>query len=51
MRADAQRLRDIVTFTWEMVPANADTVLAVGLEVLVLDDEDRIITDYQFILA
>jgi hypothetical protein len=33
------------------VPADADTVLAVGLEVLVLDDEDRIITDYQFILA
>jgi hypothetical protein len=51
VRADAQRLRDVVTFTWEMVPADADTVLAVGLEVLVLDAEDRIITDYQFILA
>ena len=51
VRADAQRLRDVVIFTWEMVPADADTVLAIGLEVLVLDDEDRIITDYQFILA
>jgi hypothetical protein len=51
VRADAQRLRDVVIFTWEMVPADADTVLAIGLEVLVLDDEDRIITDYPFILA
>lgn len=50
-RADAQRLRDVVTFTWEMVPAAGDTVLAVGREVLVVDDEDRIVTDYQFILA
>jgi hypothetical protein len=51
MRADAQRLRDIVVFTWEMTPANADAVLAVGLEVLALGDEGRILTDYQFILA
>jgi hypothetical protein len=40
-----------VIFSWEMVPADADIVRAIGLEVLVLDDEDRIITDYQFILA
>jgi hypothetical protein len=51
LRADAQRLRNVVTFTWEMVPANSDTVLAIGLEVLMLDEEDHIITDYQFILA
>jgi hypothetical protein len=50
-RAGAQRLRDVVTFTWEMVPAAADTVLAVGLEFLVLDAEGCIITDYQFIIA
>jgi hypothetical protein len=37
-RAGAQRLRDVVTFTWEMVPSNAD-------------DTNRIITDYQFIIA
>jgi len=50
VRADAQRVRDVVTFTWEMVPAGADTVLAVGREFLVLDAEDRIVTDYQFII-
>ena len=50
-RPGAQRLRDVVTFTWQMAPANADAVLAVGLEVLVLDAEDRIVTDYQFIIA
>jgi len=51
LRDYAQRLRDVVTFTWEMVPAGADTVLAVGQEFLVLDAEDRIIADYQFILS
>src|SRR5579871_786819 len=50
-RPGAQRLRDIVIFHWEMLPANAETVLAVGLEVLVIDAQDRVITDYQFILA
>ncbi len=50
-RPGAQRLRDVVTFTWDMVPADADTVLAVGLEFLVLDADGRIITDYQFIIA
>lgn len=48
-RPDAQRLRDVVTFTWEMLPRDSDTVLAFGLEVLVLDPDDRIVTDYQFI--
>ena len=51
VRPDAQRLRDVVTFTWEMVPAGAETVLAVGREVLLLDAADRIITDYQFIIS
>jgi len=50
-RGDVQRLRDVVTFSWEMVPAGADTVLAVGREFLVLDAQDRIITDYQFIIS
>jgi hypothetical protein len=48
--ADVQRLRDVVTFSWQMVPAGADTVPAVGREFLVLDAEDRIIADYQFII-
>jgi len=50
-RPDAQRLRDVVIFTWEMVPAASDTVLAVGREFLVLDADDRIVTDYQFIVG
>jgi hypothetical protein len=51
VRKDAQRLQDVVTFTWEMVPAGKSDVLAVGLEVLRLDGSGRIIADYQFILA
>jgi len=34
-----------------MVPAGADTVLAVGRQFLVLGAQDRIITDYQFIIS
>lgn len=49
-RPGAQRLRDVVTFNWEMLPGNGETVLAVGLEFLVLDADDRIIADYQFII-
>jgi hypothetical protein len=48
---NAQALRNIVEFNWEMVPANGDQVLAVGLEVLVLDDDHRILCDYQFIVS
>jgi hypothetical protein len=50
-RNDARRLQDVLTFTWEMVPAGSDDVLAVGLEFLHLDAERRIISDYQFIIA
>ena len=38
----ARRLRDAVTFHWEMLPAGADTVLAKGVELLLVDDDDRI---------
>jgi hypothetical protein len=41
-RPGAQRIRDVVTFTWEMVPAEREDMLAVGLEFLVLDAEGRI---------
>lgn len=51
VRPGAQRLRDVVTFTWEMLPGDGETVLAVGLEFLVLDANDQIITDYQFIIG
>lgn len=50
-RRDARQLRDVVTFTWEMVPAGSDEVLAVGLEFLQVDPSGRIVADYQFIIA
>lgn len=50
-RPGAQRLRDVVTFNWEMLPRDSETVLAVGLEFLVLDVDNHIVTDYQFILG
>jgi hypothetical protein len=41
-------LRDVVTFGWEMIsPAGA--VVAIGLEFLIVDDNRRILADYQFI--
>lgn len=48
-RGDAGVLRDIVKFTWEMVSSEDGTVAAVGLDVLVLDEEGRIAHDYQFV--
>ena len=45
---DARALRDVVTFHWEMLPANGDMVVASGLEVLVVNDAGRILVDYQF---
>lgn len=47
-RRNADRLHDIVKFNWEMVSQNGD-VAAVGLEILVLDPDGHIRTDYQFI--
>jgi hypothetical protein len=48
-RPDAQRLDDVVKFGWEMVPAGGGEVLGGGLELVVLDRDGRIATDYQFI--
>jgi hypothetical protein len=45
---DARRLRDVVTFHWQMLPAGSETVMATGLEFLIVNDEDRIRIDYQF---
>lgn len=42
---------DVVTFYWEMLPADSDTVLATGLEFLAVDDGGRILVDYQFVPA
>jgi len=48
--SNAQSLRNVVTFNWEMIPAQGDAVLAVGLEFLILDENGRILIDYQFIV-
>jgi hypothetical protein len=46
---DAARLRDVVKLRWEMVPRDGGDVAARGLQILVLDDDDLIRLDYQFI--
>jgi hypothetical protein len=48
-RQDARQVQDVVTLHWEMIPARGGDVLAVGLEVLVVDDEGAVLTDYQFV--
>jgi hypothetical protein len=47
---NAQALRNVITFNWEMIPAGRSEVLAVGLEFLVLDERGRIVGDYQFMV-
>jgi hypothetical protein len=48
-RDNAAGLDDVVKFNWEMVRTGDGEVAAVGLEILVLDDDGRIRVDYQFI--
>jgi hypothetical protein len=48
---DAQALRDVVTFHWEMLPANDEAVVARGFEFLIVDGSGRILVDYQFFLG
>jgi len=48
-RDNADRLDNVVKFNWEMVPSGGGEVAGVGLEILVLDEDGRIKTDYQFI--
>ena len=47
----ARRRRDVVTFRWEMLLAGSETVLASGLEFLIVDDGGRILVDHPFIPA
>jgi hypothetical protein len=50
--ARTARLRgDVLTFRWEMLLAESETVLASGLEFLILDGEGRILTDHPFAAA
>jgi len=47
----ARRRRDVVTFRWEMLLAGSETVLASGLEFLIVDDEGLILVDHPFVPA
>ena len=50
--APTARLRgDVVTFRWEMLLAESETVLASGLEFLVVDNDGRILIDHPFASA
>jgi hypothetical protein len=48
-RGDADRLHNVVKFHWEMVPRTGGDVAGVGLEILILGADGRIVSDYQFI--
>ncbi|MGZ2360844.1 hypothetical protein LRE75_29890 [Streptomyces sp. 372A] len=48
-RGNADRLHDIVGFHWEMAPRGGGEAAGVGLEILVLGADGRIVGDYQFI--
>jgi len=49
--SDANELRDVVTFHWEMIEPGTGRVAATGLEVLLLDAAQKIRVDYQFIVS
>lgn len=44
----ARQRGDVVTFRWEMLLTGSETVLASGLEFLIVDDEGRILVDHPF---
>lgn len=48
-RDNAARLRNLVKFNWELVSRATGEVAAVGLGVLILDDQGRITVDYTFV--
>ena len=50
-RDNADALRNVVKFSWEMVPADGGEAAATGLEILILGPDGRIKADYQFIEA
>jgi hypothetical protein len=45
----AVRLRDHIKFNWEMVSISDGSVAAAGLNIVVVDDQDRIRLDYTFV--
>ena len=48
LSSDVKAHHDAVMFTWEMVPASGGEVAAVGTIFLLLNDDGRIRSDYQF---
>lgn len=48
---NAQALRGVVTFNWEMIEPATGEVLAVGLEFLQVGDDGRIACDHQFMVS
>ena len=44
----ARQRRDVVTFRWEMLLTDSETVLASGLEFLIVDDDGQILVDHPF---
>jgi hypothetical protein len=48
---NAQSLRGVVTFHWEMIEPATGEVLAVGLEFLQLGEDGRIACDHQFMVS
>jgi hypothetical protein len=47
----ARRRRDVVTFRWELLLSGSETVLASGLEFLIVDEEGRILVEHPFVPA
>ncbi|MDP5316098.1 hypothetical protein [Streptomyces poriferorum] len=45
---DAVRLHDMVKFSWQTVSTGTGEVVGGGLEILILDEHDRIKADYMF---
>ena len=50
-RDNADALRNVVKFGWDMVPVGGGEAAAAGLEILILGPDGRIEADYQFIEA
>lgn len=48
---NAQSLRGVVTFNWEMIEPATGAVLAVGLEFLQVGHDGRIACDHQFMVS
>ena len=46
---NAEHLQGIVKFNWQMVPATGGATAAIGLDILMIDENGRIREDYQFI--